>query len=116
MGTNYYIRPNVCEHCGCSKEDRIHIGKSSAGWKFCFNGMERKTKAEWFEFLENNKNNIYDEYGRKEDLEKLKEFINSKAEGLDDSSYMKIHPEQYLYRCQEEWTEDGVRFYPGEFS
>jgi hypothetical protein len=33
MGTNYYLRENICEHCGRSDEP-THIGKSSAGWCF----------------------------------------------------------------------------------
>ena len=33
MGTNYYLHKNTCEHCGRSDE-RLHIGKSSAGWCF----------------------------------------------------------------------------------
>ena len=36
MGTNYYwIREtNICNHCGRRDEERLHIGKSSAGWYF----------------------------------------------------------------------------------
>ena len=36
MGTNYYlyIRSNHCEHCGRVDEEKLHIGKSSAGWVF----------------------------------------------------------------------------------
>ena len=33
MGTNYYLTLDVCEHCGRGSE-RLHIGKSSAGWCF----------------------------------------------------------------------------------
>jgi hypothetical protein len=33
MGTNYYLKLDVCPHCGRERE-RIHIGKSSAGWCF----------------------------------------------------------------------------------
>lgn len=38
MGTNYYLvrdGANKCEHCGRSdNQEKIHIGKSSAGWCF----------------------------------------------------------------------------------
>ena len=34
MGTNYYLYYNVCECCG--RQDSIHIGKSSCGWRFLF--------------------------------------------------------------------------------
>lgn len=33
MGTNYYLTSPPCPRCGRSAE-RIHIGKSSAGWVF----------------------------------------------------------------------------------
>ena len=35
MGTNYYIKENFCKSCG--RFESIHLGKSSAGWRFCFN-------------------------------------------------------------------------------
>ena len=34
MGTNYYLRYNLCSHC--NRYEEIHIGKRSAGWKFLF--------------------------------------------------------------------------------
>jgi len=35
MGTNYYLMTKECPTCGHIKEeDKIHIGKSSAGWVF----------------------------------------------------------------------------------
>ena len=33
MGTNYYMKEDVCEHCGRGEELK-HIGKSSHGWNF----------------------------------------------------------------------------------
>jgi len=36
MGTNYYLRLNICPDCG--RYDSIHIGKSSSGWRFLFRG------------------------------------------------------------------------------
>ena len=38
MGTNYYLKYNVCSECG--RHDELHIGKSSAGWKFIFHGYD----------------------------------------------------------------------------
>lgn len=38
MGTNYYVVTdvcvNACEHCSAS--ERLHLGKTSAGWRFLF--------------------------------------------------------------------------------
>jgi len=33
MGTNYYLKTNICPHCRRG-DDRKHIGKSSGGWHF----------------------------------------------------------------------------------
>lgn len=33
MGTNYYLQEATCPHCGRGA-DKLHIGKSSAGWCF----------------------------------------------------------------------------------
>jgi hypothetical protein len=33
MGTNFYLKTDVCPHCKRC-DDRLHIGKSSAGWCF----------------------------------------------------------------------------------
>lgn len=39
MGTNYYLNrvkhEGACAHCA-EETDRVHLGKSSIGWKFCF--------------------------------------------------------------------------------
>lgn len=57
MGTNYYLHRNVCVTCGRG-EDRLHIGKRSAGWQFLFHGLRPgyhepplTTRLEWEEFL-----------------------------------------------------------------
>ncbi len=42
MGTNYYLNTDYCPCCGQSKQ-RLHIGKSSAGWRFNFDGEDLKT-------------------------------------------------------------------------
>lgn len=34
MGTNYYLQPPSCPHCGAPTKQPIHLGKSSAGWCF----------------------------------------------------------------------------------
>ena len=70
MGTNYYVvkkKPTI--------SDPLHIGKSSAGWKFLFQevnkynsfdwDLEIHTFEQWKEFLKNNNEivilNEYDE-------------------------------------------------------
>jgi len=38
MGTNYYLIYNECK-C-CNRHDKVHLGKSSYGWKFTFQTIE----------------------------------------------------------------------------
>lgn len=115
MGTNFYIR-DICSHC--NRYDEEHIGKSSAGWKFIFQASKHENPEEWFTHLEANKDNIYDEYGRKEDLEKFKAFIASKKDGHDERSYHIAYPDRpYIpYNEKTEYTIDGYRFSKREFS
>jgi hypothetical protein len=65
MGTNYYLAENRCDHC--NRFDHImHIGKSSMGWAFNFQGYRHSYKpvlswADWKEYLKDRL--IVDEYG-----------------------------------------------------
>ncbi len=67
MGTNYYVETDKCPHCGRSDE-RVHIGKSSAGWCFSLNthrtpvdDYDIQTLNDWRSFWEGKI--IVDEYG-----------------------------------------------------
>lgn len=67
MGTNYYVAKNLCECCNRYDEE-YHIGKSSGGWAFTFQGYpaERLVSwAAWKEFLKHQI--IMDEYGERKD-------------------------------------------------
>ena len=44
MGTNYYLKLDICEHCRRESE-QLHIGKSSAGW--CFSLHVRRPGVMW---------------------------------------------------------------------
>lgn len=49
MGTNYELRRNICPTCSHSR-DTLHIGKSSCGWTFTFQGHENppiRSAEEW---------------------------------------------------------------------
>ena len=110
MGTNYYVvrrKPSIREP--------LHIGKSSAGWKFLFhevnkyNGfdhnLEIHTFEQWKYFLENNKDililNEYDEeVSVKEFLELVKE--KQKEENKHNFEYCK--------------NVNGYRFSDSDFS
>jgi hypothetical protein len=63
MGTNYYVVDNVCDHCN-RRDEKYHIGKSSGGWAFSFQGYKYDgltTWQKWKAFLKDQR--IYNEYG-----------------------------------------------------
>ena len=90
MGTNYYYRYNICDTCG--RYEELHIGKTSAGWKFSFQGYDKtnfieiKSFQDWknnFNFgITKNKNQyfgyILDEYGRKYNSEEFIKIVNAR--------------------------------------
>ena len=98
MGSNYYLR-KICEHCG--RYDELHLGKSSAGWKFLF----QKSK------LINNlaeavvltcTYDIYDEYGRRITPKEFWDMVLEKQKE-------KSQTDEY---CE---IIDGFNFYEGDF-
>lgn len=63
MGTNYYATLPPCPHCGRTDE-RVHIGKSSAGWCFSLQthtSLGINTLDDWKRYLADKV--ITDEYG-----------------------------------------------------
>lgn len=64
MGTNYYWEYDRCEKC--NRSERLHIGKSSAGWVFCFQGYLDKGLIDWpswRDYLSSSEGRIIDENG-----------------------------------------------------
>ena len=73
MGTNYYY----CPCCGQSKQ-RIHIGKSSCGWRFNFDGADLKT-MDIDKIKEKLKyGNIENEYGDEVSFDEFWEMVENK--------------------------------------
>lgn len=134
MGTNYYLHYNICK-C-CSRSDEIHIGKSSGGWTFSFQGFrqygfcyketgdkqEKELKItsykDWLVFLEkmlSKGNEIRDEYGDKISLDSFKEMVERKKdEKFNHTKYCMVeHPDT----MKDLWLdEEGHSFSDGEFS
>lgn len=98
MGTNYYVvkrKPTITEP--------LHIGKSSAGWRFLFHevnkgstdfdyDLEIHTFEQWRDFLKNNKEIvILDEYDREVDVNELLKLIEDKQNinNLEDFLHSK---------------------------
>jgi hypothetical protein len=126
MGTNYYVAKNLCECCNRYDEE-YHIGKSSFGWAFTFQGYpaERLTSWKaWKEFLKNQI--IMDEYGDRKDYEWFVVFIEKeKSPGFVNATGRKnaLHNEagkkdKYpWFNPDYDWDdEDGYSFTTREFS
>lgn len=65
MGTNYYVAKNLCDCCNRYDEE-YHIGKSSYGWAFSFQGYKPERLVSWQAWKEFLKDKIImDEYGER---------------------------------------------------
>jgi len=126
MGTNYYVAKNLCECCNRYDEE-YHIGKSSYGWAFTFQGYpaERITSWKaWKEFLKNRI--IMDEYGERQGYDAFVQMIETyKAPGYvrEDGRKNLQHNEQGKidsrpwFNPEYDWDdEDGYAFCSREFS
>lgn len=99
MGTNYYLRSNVCIHCGHFKE--IHLGKCSCGWRFLFHKCEEIKNISDVQFLVL-RNKIYNEYGDYISTNEFWDIVKSHQNEQQNTEY-----------CE---TIDGYDFYEGDFS
>ena len=93
MGTNYYVKEKLCEHC--NRYEEVHIGKKSYGWSFCFN-PKFNTFKQWKEYLNANKDLIYNEYGDHVLLEELLQLIES-SKNESNCHEDIIDPEGYRF-------------------
>lgn len=107
MGTNYYHRTNICPECG--RYDEQHIGKSSAGWSFGFQGTPTiRSYKDWLLLLGIPGSKIFDEYGREISLEDFKANVEAKRNGKKHSAH---------YPGPDNWIdEEGHSFSGYEFS
>ena len=113
MGTNYYWTKVLtqCECCGNKDTINLHIGKSSLGWKFLFNGTYYKSWGEWDRVLESG-GEITDEYGEVWGWDDLVLKIEDK-QGLISAKDLTFG----AYDRDDYWTDPlGYEFVEGEFS
>ncbi len=129
MGTNYYVASNHCECCDRYDEE-YHIGKSSEGWAFSFEGYRPERLVSWKQWKEFLKDKIImDEYGERIDYDWFVEYIEKeKSPNFVNGSGRKnqIHNEEgrkpnkhgYTWFDPEyDWDdEDGYSFSAREFS
>lgn len=133
MGTNYYLRRDVCRHCNQSAQPELHIGKSSGGWVFHFRGYPEDwndpvihSKADWEKVISNPAHEIYDEYGRHIDKTDFWFMVDlkQKPESMSPSKWIET-PEaansRWAYHNRRRHEEDdwedpeGYSFTRGEF-
>src|SRR5699024_9311121 len=110
MGTNYYVvkkKPTI--------KPPLHIGKSSAGWKFLFHevtkynsfdyNLEIHTFEQWKNFLKNNNEII---------------ILNEYDEEISINDFLKLVEEKQKENNEREFeyckNVNGYRFTNGKFS
>lgn len=125
MGTNYYALFDLCSACK-GYGQRLHIGKSSLGWRFTFRGYRAQdgysppitSYKDWLRVLSMPGVIITDGYERNIPLEKFKEFVKSKRSAksghVEYCKKDKTIGEEYLKQI---WLdEEGYDFIGDEFS
>lgn len=93
MGTNYYVDAsyceNACEHCTAT--ERLHLGKSSIGWRFLFYAEpewpRNEAFANWVSRAASGR--IVDECGDEHSLVDLLKLIERNR---DSGSHLEPHP------------------------
>lgn len=112
MGTSYYHRTTICAKC--NRFDERHIGKSSGGWQFSFQGYRDIMPAirsflDWKRELESG-GKIFDEYNREVSFDEFVEFVESKQSepnnhhdfcGESNTDEDWKDPEGYLFSTRE---------------
>ena len=95
MGTNYYLE-RTCP-ISDSVTERLHIGKSSYGWKFLFNSNNgvNKSFSDWRAILELRSNQIVDEYGKRISLYEFYTIIHEKQSHKDHGIHAIVDDEGF---------------------
>jgi hypothetical protein len=126
VGTNYYVAKNLCECCNRYDEE-YHIGKSSYGWTFSFQGYRAERLVSWRAWKEFLKDKIIiDEYGERTNYDWFVDYIEgNKSPGYvrEDGHKNLQHNEQGKidkrpwFNPENDWDdEDGYAFCAREFS
>ena len=124
MGTNYYVIKDKCECCKRSERE-YHIGKSSWGWAFSFQGYpwnKLTSWQAWKEFLKDQA--IEDEYGDPVSYEDFVKMVEQyKAPGFcNENGRVNLQhndegKKSGWFNPETDWDdEDGYSFTTKEFS
>ena len=82
MGTNYYLEVDSCNACGRSRE-RLHIGKSSAGWCFSLHVIPERginSLNDWEMFWGDHDTKIVDENNTVVAVNTMKDIITNRGD------------------------------------
>ena len=126
MGTNYYVVENVCECCN-RYDEKYHIGKSSWGWAFSFQGYKYDGLTSWQKYKEYLKDkDIRDEYGERITYDEFVKYVETeKSPGYvrEDGHKNLQHNEEGKkdirpwFNPEYDWDDaDGYSFSSREFS
>lgn len=122
MGTNYYVRtPGCSEACPhCSESTLIHLGKSSAGWRFLHRADPTWDRPDALRLWEHRarRGPIENEYGQPITLDELMDMIREKQSGRAHPGPMPpgFIPELWDSFRKSDFTVDGFDFCDREFS
>jgi hypothetical protein len=118
VGTNYYVNtpscPTACEHC--AESQRIHLGKSSSGWRFLFYAEPDWPRDEAFAHWVRRalSGPIVDECGREISLAELLDLVDGKADGIDHLN--RPGGRRYGFTTGNDFKSCGRDFSDREFS
>lgn len=124
MGTNYYVVENVCECCN-RYDKQYHIGKSSYGWAFSFQGYKNDGLTSWQKWKEYLADKIiHDEYGEKIDytdfvnlIETVKGPNHIRADGKKNLVHNEEGHKEGWFNPEYDWDDEGgYSFSSREFS
>lgn len=123
MGTNFFLPrrcPAACEHCGL---EPLHIGKSSAGWRFGFEAHPELGLTSWgaWRAAVHEAGEVVDEYGRSYTPEEFEEWVENtrKPWGPNGEERLRRDGWDRLLGCMDERFSrdaDGWDFWEGPFS
>lgn len=96
------------------KQNKIHVGKSSYGWKFLFDAnnfqyYDKNEKSVW-KWLKDNENDLYNEYGEKISFDEFKKMVESKQNGMDYMDYQIKYNEPDPYLSISDYYIGNLRF------
>jgi hypothetical protein len=132
MGTNYYVAKNKCDCCN-RYDKEYHIGKSSSGWAFTFQGYKYDNLTSWklwkeylWQAIYTEGHRIVNEYGEfvdYDDFVKMIETVKSPNYVHEDGHKNSIHNEEGKkdkvpwFNPEYDWNDDdGYSFTSREFS